>query len=63
MHLPDERATSEGRKEGRKENQKEREKEERKENEEEKREKEQLLREREKSLDSIRPETNNSVLS
>ena len=45
----------EGEKEGRKER--------RKENEEEKREKEQLLREREKSLDSIRPETNNSVLS
>ena len=27
------------------------------------REKEQLLREREKALDSVRPETNNSVLS
>ena len=61
MHLPDERATPEGRKEGRKENQKEREKEGK--NEEEKREKEQLLREREKSLDSIHPKTNNSVLS
>ncbi len=49
----------EGRKEG--ENQKEREKEGRRTREKE-REKEQLLREREKALDSICPETNNSVL-
>ena len=48
----------EGRKEG--ENQKEREKEGRK---EKARGKEQLPREREKALDSMRPETNNSVLS
>ena len=74
VHLPDERVTSqgrkegEGRKEGRKEgeNLKERERERRKEGRrtrEKAREKEQLLREREKALDSIRPETNTRVLS
>ena len=70
MHLPDERVTTqrrkEGRKEGRKEseNWKEREKDGRKENEgESEREGTAIEREREKALDSIRPETNNSVLS
>ena len=58
MHLPDERVTTQRRKEG--ENQKEREKEGRR---EKAREKEQLPREREKALDSIRPENNNSVLT
>ena len=52
----------EGRKEG--ENQKERErKKEGRRTREKAREKEQLPREREKALDSMRPETNNSVLS
>ena len=61
VHLPDERVTtqqrkqvSKGRKEGRKEGKNQKEK---------AREKEQLTRKREKALDSIRPETNNSVLS
>ena len=66
VHLPDECVTSQGRKEkeGRKEgeNLKEREKEGRR-TREKVREKEQLLREREKALDSIRPETNTRVLS
>ena len=66
VHLPDERDTSQGRKEGQKTRRKERKKDRRKEGRrtrEKAREKEQLLREREKALDSIRPETNNSVLS
>ena len=53
VHLPDERVTTQRRKEGRKEGRRTREK---------AREKEQLPREREKALDSIRSETNNSVL-
>ena len=62
VHLPNERVTTEGRKEG--ENRKEREKDGRKENEgESEREGTANEREREKALDSIRPETNNSVLS
>ena len=52
----------EGRKEGEPEGERERRKEGRR-MREKAREKEQLLREREKALDSIRPETNNSVHS
>ena len=52
VHLPDERDSSQGRKEGRKENEGESE-----------REGIATEREKEKALDSIRPETNNSVLS
>ena len=63
--LPDERVTTQRKKEGRKvRNQRERERKTAGRRTREKaREKEQLTRERERALDSIRPETNNSVLS
>ena len=54
---------NEGRKEGRREPEGERERKEGRRTREKVREKEQLPRERVKALDSIRPETNNSVLS
>ena len=60
VHLPDERVTSQGRKASTR--RRERKKEGRR-TREKAREKEQLLREREKALNSIHPETNNSVLS
>ena len=65
VHLPDERVTTQGRKEGRQagENWKEREKDGRKNEGKSEREGTANEREREKALDSIRPETNNSVLS
>ena len=53
----------EGRKEGRKARTRRRERKKEGRTREKAREKEQLPREREKALDSIRPETNNSVLS
>ena len=64
VHLPDELVTTQRRKEGRKARTGRRErKTEGRRTREKAREKEQLTREREKVLDSIRPETNNSVLS
>ena len=68
MHLPDKRVTTQRRKDGRKEGRKARtgrreRKTEGRRMREKAREKEQLTREREKALDSIRPKTNNSVLS
>ena len=62
--LPDEHVTTQGRKERRKARTGRRKRKTAGMREREKaREKEQLTRERERALDSIRPETNNSVLS